>query len=196
MRKKIPKQTLISVFCTGSLHEVKGQTFLIEACRRLRLQGISINCNFIGDGPDRQNLMNQADRAGIKNHVIFHGIKNSKEVAELIKKADILVAPSVPTKDGRREGIPVALMEGMACGIPVIASHLSGIPELISHNKNGLLTTPGDPTSLTITLLRLCLDPALRKQLGENGRQTILRDFNLYLNAKKMIQFFQEPVVQ
>ncbi len=141
-----------SIFCVGTLHEVKGQTYLIEACRLLKERGLDFMCHFIGDGPDLADLTGQVKRAGLGEHVVFHGRCTHKEVAELLQSATVLVTPSVPTSDGRREGIPVVLMEAMASGLPVMATAISGIPELVEDRQSGFLTPPGDASAIADAL--------------------------------------------
>ena len=186
-----PKEiyTIISV---GTFYEVKGHTYLIEACRLLKKQELDFKCYLIGSGPFKSQLSQQVTNAGLQEHIIFHGQRTRQEVAEILKSADVLVLPSIPTSSGRREGIPVVLMEAMASGIPVVASNISGIPELIKDNKNGLLVPPKDPELLAKALLKLCADENLRVKLGQAGRQTILQDFDLHKNANSLIQMFEE----
>ena len=133
-----------TILCIGTLHEVKGQTYLIEACRLLHGRGIDFVCRFVADGPDLAKLTQQAAQAGIADRVHFHGRVTREEIAALLRDADVMAAPSVPTSDGRREGIPVVLMEGMGSGVPVVASDLSGIPELVVNEQSGLLVAPRD----------------------------------------------------
>lgn len=137
-------QKPLQIVCIGTLHEVKGQTHLIEACQILKEMGAVFSCHFIGDGPDLAELSRQANEAGLSEQVIFHGRLDQPEIIQFLHQADLLVAPSVPSKDGRREGIPVVLMEAMACGLPVVSSRLSGIPEIVDDGVNGFLVEPGD----------------------------------------------------
>jgi glycosyltransferase involved in cell wall biosynthesis len=180
-----------TIFCVGTLHEVKGQTFLIKACEQLVGSGIDVSLNLIGDGPDRQALLAQAAEAMIADRVTFHGNKTHREVAELLKGAHVVAAPSVPTRDGRREGIPVALMEAMSCGVAVVASRLSGIPELVADEQSGLLVTPGDAGALAQALERLHNDAGLRQRLGEAARQKVLLEFDLFKNAATLAALFK-----
>ena len=79
----------------------------------------------------------------------------SDAVAQALAESDVLVAPSVPTRGGKREGIPVVLMEAMASGLPVVASRLSGIPELVTDGVDGLLVPPGDAAALADALAQV-----------------------------------------
>lgn len=185
-----PPQRPLHLCCVGTLHEVKGQRFLIEACRLLRERGVDWRCHFVGDGPDREALMQQSADSGVSDWVTFHGRKTRDEVVALLQEADVVVAPSVPSSDGRREGIPVALMEAMATGVPVVASRLSGIPELVEDGVSGLLTPPGDALALAEALQRLWREPALRRRLGQAARVVILEEFDLTTNAARLAARF------
>ncbi|MFO7321146.1 MAG: glycosyltransferase [Chloroflexota bacterium] len=179
------------ILCIGTLHEVKGQTFLIEACRRLAERGIRFSCHFIGDGPDQEALQAQVSAAGLEECVHFEGRRKREEVISWLQHADVLVAPSVPSRDGRREGLPVVLIEALGSGVPAIASRLSGIPELIEDGVTGYLIEPGNVDQLVDALERLVRDPELRRRLGRNGREKVVREFDLDQNAKTLIRYFQ-----
>lgn len=180
-----------SVICVGTLHEVKGQSYLLEACQLLHGRGFDVECQLVGDGPDRSILEQQALQLGINDLAHFHGSQARKGVVELLQNADIVAAPSVPSSDGRREGIPVALMEAMAVGKPVVASRLSGIPELVEDGRTGFLVPPGDSTALAGALEQLCRDPALRRQMGDAGRARIVDGFDQHANAARLIKHFR-----
>lgn len=184
----------LTLCCVGTLHEVKGQRFLIEACRLLREKNVAFRCHFVGDGPDRERLEQQSTGAGLANWITFHGRQTRDEVSRLLQGADVVVAPSVPSSDGRREGIPVALMEAMASGIPVVASRLSGIPELVEDGVDGVLTSPGDAVALADALEYLWRRPELRQRLGQAGRQKIVEEFDLYRNASRLARHFNRTV--
>jgi glycosyltransferase involved in cell wall biosynthesis len=178
------------ILCVGTLHEVKGQPYLIEACRLLQERRLDFECHFVGDGPDRRSLNELVEQAGLSGKVRFHGRLTREEIARLLLDADVLTAPSVPTSDGRREGIPVVLMEAMGSGVPVIASNLSGIPELVNDQLTGLLVPPRDAKSLADALERYIQDPGLRRRLGKAGRTKVVGEFDLNKNAAKLAQYF------
>jgi colanic acid/amylovoran biosynthesis glycosyltransferase len=178
------------ILCIGTLHEVKGQAYLIEACHKLLERRVDFVCHFVGDGPDRRSLMALAEQAGIAEKIRFHGRLTREEIARLLQDADVLAAPSVPTRDGRREGIPVVLMEAMGSSVPVIASKISGIPELVEDKVTGLLVPPRDATSLTNALECYFADPDLRRRLGQAGREKVVRDFDLNKNAENLAKQF------
>jgi glycosyltransferase involved in cell wall biosynthesis len=180
----------LSIVCVGSFIEVKGHRHLIEACRLLRERGTDIRCHLVGGGPGRADIEAQAAAAGLNGRVLMHGPLTRPDVARLMSEGDVVVQPSVPTRRGSREGIPVSLMEGMACGLPAVASRLSGIPELIDDGRNGILVPAGDPVALADALDRLARDPDLKARMGRAARETVLDSFDQSRNATRLLAFF------
>lgn len=185
-----PPAEELRIICIGTLHEVKGQKYLIEACRILKENGLNFSCHFVGDGPDQPVLTEQATRAGLQDRVVFHGRLTQEEVIQLLHNSDLLVAPSVPSRDGRREGLPVVLIEAMACGLPVVSSRLSGIPELVEEGVNGFLTEPGDARAIAEAIHCLGTRPELRLQFGAQGRRKVEQEFDLNASAIQLAQLF------
>lgn len=181
----------LSILCVGKLHEVKGQAYLVEACRLLAEAGIDVDCTLVGDGPDRGALTRRIAESGLDGHVKILGERDRVQVAELLGEAHVLAAPSVPTKRGKREGIPVVLMEAMSAGVPVVASRLSGIPELVEDEVTGFLVPPRDPTALAHALRRLHDEPALRERLALAGRDKVKREFDVPANATELVRHFR-----
>jgi colanic acid/amylovoran biosynthesis glycosyltransferase len=180
-----------SILCVGTLHEVKGQGYLVEACRLLAESGADVACTLVGDGPDRAALTEQIAASGLEERVTIVGRRTRGEVAELLSRANVLVSPSVPTAEGKREGIPVVLMEAMASGVPVVASGISGIPELVEDETSGLLVPPRDPSALASALRRLHDDQALRERLARAGREKVDREFDVRKNADELVRRFR-----
>ncbi|VAX38455.1 Glycosyl transferase, group 1 family protein [hydrothermal vent metagenome] len=178
--------------CVGTLHEVKGQRFLLEACSQLKEKEIDFQCHLVGDGPDQQMLKELVLRAGLDKHVQFEGRLTSTEIQELLKRLDLLVAPSVPTKCGRREGIPVVLMEALGSGLSVIASDLSGIPEIVIDGQTGLLTPPGDSNAIAEALTRMYYDQPLRHRLAKAGQEKVMQEFNLPINVQSLVNLLRQ----
>jgi len=181
----------LRVVCVGTLHEVKGQVHLIEACALLRDRGVGVSCRLVGRGPDEPMLRRTIERLGLKDIVTLVGALARDGIIDELRHADVLVAPSVVSARGQREGIPVVLMEAMSCGLPVVASRLSGIPELVEHEDNGLLVTPARPDELADALARLAHDGELRQRLGNEGRSTIEREFDLRKNVERLVAMFE-----
>jgi colanic acid/amylovoran biosynthesis glycosyltransferase len=187
-----PRREELRLLCIGTMYEVKGHRYLLDACRRLADSEVPFVCRLIGDGPDRAALETRAEELGIGHQVEFVGRCTRSEVARAIRQADVVVVPSVPTQEGRREGIPVVCMEGMAGGAAVVASRISGIPELVKDGVDGLLVPPRDVTALAEALARLHRDPELRRRLAEAGRRRVAQDYDLDRSTAHLLARIQE----
>ena len=185
-RRRKAAEEPFEIVCVGTLHEVKGQGFLLEACAALTDRGLRWRCHLIGDGPDRERLETRARELGIGERVIFHGGCERREVGRLLSQMDVCVAPSIPTRDGRREGIPVVLMEAAAAALPLVGSRLSGIPELVIDGETGLLVEPGDVGGLVTALERIARDPRLADRLGTNAHALLESAFDLERNVARL----------
>lgn len=176
----------------GRLDPIKGFVHLVEACRLLKAQGTAFSCDIIGDGPLRESLQQAIDDAGLSQQVRLTGALPQQEVRTRINRATLFVLPSVLLADGNADGIPVALMEAMACGAAAISTRVSGIPELIHHEKNGLLVEPGDAAALAGAITRLLDDTALRTRLAQAARTTIVQDFDADIEAGKLLAHIRQ----
>ena len=179
-----------SILCVGALEEKKGHRYLIDACQLLHERGVHFTCHLVGEGPYRRQLERQIAQAGLQDQVHLHGGRPRPEVVRLLSAADVFALASVATRRGKREGIPVVLMEAMASRLPVVASALSGIPELVDSGRTGLLVPPRDATALADALHTLHNDAQLRQWMGQAGRETVLREFDLRANAAALATLF------
>lgn len=176
----------------GNLLPVKGHKFLIQACSLLRSQGRKFKCLVIGDGPEEVELKRLTDELQLNDIIQFLGRVPHDEVLRLLASGSIsaVVHPSILTKDGEEEGIPVALMEAMASGIPVISTTTGGIPELLG-NGAGLLVPPQDSVSLANAIQSLMDDSDLWHELSVKGRKKVEKDFSIESVAEELIKLFQ-----
>lgn len=181
---------VFQILCVASFEQVKGHKHLIEACQLLAKRGKQFEVHLIGAGPVQAQVEQQIHDSGIADRFHVHGGQTRPQVLEFLAKADVKVLASVQTANGKREGIPMVLMEAMACGVPVVASRISGIPELVQDEKAGLLFPPGDSVAFADSLERLMLDKALRMQMGAAGREMIVREFDLRKNAQELYRLF------
>ena len=176
----------------GRLDPIKGFIHLVEACRLLKERGTAFTCDIIGDGPLRDMLQQTIDAAGLQAQVRLTGALPQQEVRTRINRATLFVLPSVLLADGNADGIPVALMEAMACGATAISTRVSGIPELIHHEENGLLVNPGNAAELADAMARLLGDAPLRTRLAEAARRTIVQDFDADIEAGKLLALIRQ----
>ncbi len=188
---KPEKEATNNIICVASLLEVKGHTYLIQACKLLRDRGVNFTCHLVGEGKYQTRIENEIKQFGLEDHIKLHGACPQSQVRELLLTSDIYVLASTHTRQGAREGIPVSIMEGMAVGLPVVASDISGIPELVKNGLSGFLTPPRDINALAKKIGVLIEEIPLRKKMGAAAREVILRDFNLESNASQLIQMFQ-----
>lgn len=180
-------QGRLEIGCIGTLHAVKGQRHLLAACAELTAMGIDWRCHLVGDGEDRPALEEQARTPALAGRVVFHGHCEREAVRAVLNRLQVVAAPSVPTRDGRREGIPVALMEAGASGLPLVASRLSGIPELVIDGETGLLVEPGDAQGLAQALARLAREPETRARLGAAARAHVRDAFSLSQSVDRIL---------
>jgi glycosyltransferase involved in cell wall biosynthesis len=162
--------------CTGRMVSAKGHRILLEALAALMASGIEFSCTFIGDGPERTSLEGLSARLGLAQRVHFRGALAHAETLAQVAQADVFVLASFA------EGLPVALMEAMALGVPCVSTTIAAIPELISNGENGLLVPPANSEALSLAITKLANDPELRRRLGRNARFTAESDYNLALN--------------
>jgi glycosyltransferase involved in cell wall biosynthesis len=167
------------IVCPANFVPVKGHRYLLDALAQVKLKGLSFKCWFFGAGPLEDALKRQTAELCLTDYVDFRGRLPHPELLELFNSGlvDIVVLPSIVTKDGACEGIPVALMEAMAAGIPVVSTRTGGIPELVEGA--GLLVDPADSTELASAIMELIGNPELRLKLAEAGRSAVQRDFSL-----------------
>jgi glycosyltransferase involved in cell wall biosynthesis len=163
----------LEVLCVGRLVPDKGQALLVEALAAVRATGRDVRLTFVGDGPDRAQLEGAAARHGVGDVVRFAGAVGQDRIRERYAAADVFCLPSFA------EGIPVVLMEAMATGLPVITTHIMGVPELVVDGETGLLVMPGRADALAAAIERLADDRDLRRRLGEAGRRHVQAAFEL-----------------
>jgi colanic acid/amylovoran biosynthesis glycosyltransferase len=159
---------------------IKGHVHLVEAIRLLRQGGAPVRVDLVGDGPLREAIELKVQDHGLRDEIRFLGVvAHERLLAQLEAGAwDVMVLPSIEDSAGGREGIPVSLMEAMACGIPAVSTLTGGIPELLQDGA-GLLVPPGDAPALANALRRLAQEDMLRVRLGEAGRERIEMSFRL-----------------
>ena len=168
----------LRLVCTGRMVSAKGHRILFEALAPMVASGIELSCTLIGDGPERCSLEALCDRLGIAGQVHFLGAQPHHQTLAEVAQADVFVLASFA------EGLPVALMEAMALGVPCVSTTIAAIPELIRDGENGLLVPPANPLALQDALFRLAKDPGLRSRLGKNARTTAETHYNLAHNLE------------
>ncbi|MCK5522458.1 MAG: glycosyltransferase family 4 protein [Thiomargarita sp.] len=173
------------VLCVGRLVPVKGQFILIEAVARLISEGRQLRLRFVGDGPDRQRLEDEVKQRQLTEQVVFEGAINQDRILDFYNSADIFTIASFA------EGLPVVLMEAMAMEIPCITTHITGIPELITSGKDGILVAASDIEALAKAIALLMDNPDLRLKIGKSGHQRVLEYYELQRNTERLADIFR-----
>jgi glycosyltransferase involved in cell wall biosynthesis len=167
----------------GRLAAVKGVPVLFEAMQGLIADHPDLRLTLVGDGPERAGL--EARAQGLGGHVDFVGYKSQTEVAALLREATALVLPSFA------EGLPVVLMEALAAGVPIVATRIAGVAELVEDGVNGRLVPPGDVMALRAALAEVLGDAELRARMGAAGRAKVLGEFDSAREAAWLAQLFE-----
>lgn len=165
------------VLFVGRLVEIKGVAYLIEAMRQIEAMLV-----IVGDGPFRSELERQA--MNMREKVVFLGSKTHRELQAIYASADIFVSPSITLKDGSKEGLPTAIMEAMASGLPVVASNSGGISQLIKDRINGLLCEEKCVRQIVDNISNLINDEALRNSILAESKKTI-EEYDYHVIADK-----------
>lgn len=176
----------VRLIFVGRLHEQKGLETLLAAFQILlrRYPKRNLRLQLLGDGPLRNDLAALSEQTGIALQVDFLGM--TAQVFEHLQQADIFILPS------RAEGLSNALLEAMACGLPVLVSDITANTDVIEDKQNGLTFTKGDPESLANAVTSLLEQTALREQLGRAARQTIESRYSLDFIAERYIALYND----
>jgi len=180
-----------NLLALGRMVPKKGFGVLLAACRVLAEQGLDFHLTLAGDGPERKKLREQIEAQGLGARVSLPGTVPHREVARLMADSHLLVMPSLIAPSGDRDGIPNVILEALHCGAPVVASAVSGIPEVIRDGDTGWLTAPGDPEALARTVAAALTDPAEARRRAARGRDFVQREFDSRRNYGRLKALFE-----
>lgn len=159
------------LLAVGRLHRQKGYDVLMRAFAAVQKEYPTLKLLIIGEGEDENHLKNLAKSLDLTEQVIFTGML--KDSGRILRRAEVFILPSL------WEGMPNALLEAMAAGIPVVATEVGGVPELVLQGATGILVPPGDADALARAITDLCGDPAKARSMGEAGRKRVEEHFSL-----------------
>ena len=181
----------LRVLVPANFLEVKGHRYLLDALEILRARGARVLVELAGSGPLHDEIVRRVAAAGLASECIFLGQLSHSVLLENIGAGrwDAVVLASVETASGEKEGIPVALLEAMSHGIPVVATSVGGIPELLGDGA-GLLVPPRDPVALADALARLDADE-LRARLATLGRERVEREYEITAVVRELGRLFE-----
>jgi colanic acid/amylovoran biosynthesis glycosyltransferase len=186
----------LSILSIGSLIEKKGHEYLIRACHELKVRGMDFRCTIIGRGPKEDSLKQLVRDCGLEDRVVLVGARQRDDVLDAYRHSDLFVLACVVGKSGDQDGIPVVLMEALAMQVPVISTQVSGIPELVRHERTGWLVPERDAAAIANALVHLANDKKLRTDLAYEGHILVENEFEIRGNVSKLIGVFQQTVVQ
>jgi len=182
----------LRILSIGRLIEKKGFEYLIDACKILADAGYSFQCQIVGDGPLQDALQERIDRHGLQERVHLLGALQQDRVLALYGQSDMFALACVVADDGNRDGLPVVLIEAMSCELPVVTTPVTGIVDLVEHNRTGILVKERDAAALADTLKLLIERRDLRESMGRLGRQKILSDFQVQQTTARLASFFRK----
>lgn len=190
------RTTATRLLCVARLIEQKGLVYLLKACRILLDNGYELTCEIIGapEEPLYTNyfiaLKKLHRQLALDERVIFADAQPFEKVLAKYKTADIFVLPCVIAADGSRDITPNALIEAMAMKLPVVATTVTGIPEIVEDGVSGILIAPHDEQALADAVIKLIQDPTRRKRLGESARKRVEEKFDINKNVKHYLDLF------
>ncbi len=168
----------------GRLSPEKGHDLFLHALATARTQGAHLHALLVGGGQEKENLQHLVKKLHLEDFCTFTG--HVQDTANYYQAMDIQVMPSTT------EGMPNAALEGMYMGLPLIATSVGGIPEVVIHEETGILFPSGDAKALERALLRLAHNPETRERMGNAGKARVEEQFNPHTRAQKILQLYQD----
>lgn len=184
--------SIVRLVTIARLVEKKGVEYGIQAVAKLREAFPNLEYNIVGDGELRNPLEQLIQELGIKDTVKLLGWKQEKEITKILNEADILLAPSVTSKTGDQEGIPVVLIEAMAIGLPVVSTQHSGIPELVENSISGYLVAERDVDALADKINYFIQHPQSWIEMGQQGRSKVESFYNINQLNDQLVTIYQK----
>lgn len=190
--RQINKNGKVTVLTVARLVEKKGVEYGIRAVALVLEKYPGIEFRIAGDGPLMNYFKLLIAELNVHDSIKLLGCKPQEEIVGLMKRSDILLAPSVTGADGDQEGIPVVLMEALAQGMPVISTYHSGIPELVQDGKSGFLVPEKDVNALADKLIYLIEHPDVWPQMGQVGRNYIEENYMVDKLNDRLIEIYRQ----
>ncbi len=172
----------ILIGTVANLYRNKGLKYLILAAQKLKNKGLDWQFVIIGEGPERSKIENLIKKNNLENNVFLTGFIS--DAFECLKAFDLFVLPSV------KEGQPWTILEAMAAGVPIVATNIAGIPEMIENEKSGLLVEPTDPEALAAAIEKMLIRPSLAQECVKNALTTVKEKFGIDEMVRKNEELF------
>ncbi|MFV2070018.1 MAG: glycosyltransferase, partial [Pirellulales bacterium] len=172
----------------------KGLDVLLRAMAQLIRADSTLRLEVVGEGPEKDALRTLASELQLDGRVAWHGAQDNHTVSGMMGRATLFVLPCRVDAAGDRDGIPVVLIEAMACGRCVVTGDLVTIRELVIHDQTGWLVAPGDVDALAHGLAVLLREPERRRRLSQAGRRHVEQAFSLTRNVARLQEAFRRAV--
>ena len=178
------------IISIGRLVEKKGFEILIDACNLLDKKNVAFQCEIIGDGPLSENLERQIDSIGLKNKIFLSGSRSQDIIRAKLAEGSVFVLACVPEKNGGMDILPTVIMEAMGSRLPVVSTRMAGIPEMVIHEKTGLLVEPFEKVALADSIETILKNRELGVSLGEEGYKRAKELFDESKTIPRLIEMF------
>jgi len=193
---KADQQSGDSIHCVhvGRLTAKKGPVVLVRSFAKAleHLGGeMPMRLTIVGDGELREKTEREIERLHLGHAITMLGALPHQKIAEVLRTADIYTQHCVTASDGDMEGLGVSFAEASACSLPVITTRHNGIPDVVLHDKTGLLCEEHDVDTMAAHIVRLARDPQLRRSMGRAGREHVEKNFNLDTNVQREIELLK-----
>jgi glycosyltransferase involved in cell wall biosynthesis len=192
--REVDTKPLFTFICVARFVEKKGHKVLVEACDILRRQRLSFQCWLVGKGKLRSLIRSEVKSKNLTDCIKLLGPFSQVEVMNLYRRAHAYVLPCIVGTDGNRDGLPVSIVEALASGLPVITTPMTGNPEVIEENSNGLLVPFNDAKALAEAMGKLMIDSDLYNRLRRNTRTSVESRFDLHETTKMLATLFRGVV--
>ncbi len=176
------------IFTCAAFVEPKGYGTLLAALKLLKETGVIFRFQAVGGGPLYKRMLRRVEELGLSKEVNLMGPQPFSVVTSLLRQADIFVLAAEIGLDGQRDGMPTAITEAMAYGLPVVATRVSGIPEQVCDGVNGFLVDERDETEFASKLKTLIEDPGLRAKMGARSDEITRAKFHMETNLKRLAE--------
>ena len=178
------------IVAVGRLVEKKGFLHLLEALAMLVKQGVCVDCEILGDGPQRNRLETQLAKLELGDHIRLLGAVPQRLVYDKIRRAALLAAPCVTAADGDRDGLPTVVLEAMAMGTLCVGTDVTGLPEVLRDRETGLVAPPGNASVLAAKIADAMNSMETRRRIAINARALIEQAFDVDRNAAQLRAVF------
>jgi len=175
----------------GRLIGKKGFDDLLEACAHLKRRGVRFRCVLVGDGPEGPMLEQKRQILGLEKDVVLAGAMTQVRLLDLMRRATVLALACKVDADNDRDALPTVLLEAMACGLPVVSTAISGIPEIVDDGVDGFLVPSEHPAALADRIADVLAGSDLRRRFATSGVEKVRRKFDLRVNTRTLLDTFR-----